>query len=178
MSAQVNLSVSISETLFNQLHTLAGYLNVSTEHLIELAIQQFIETQQATKAKASIVKSPGIIKQGDIYWVQLESSDGLEPGIPHPHVVIQPDILNQSRIDTIVVCAITSNLKRASLPGNILLDAGEGNLPKQSVIEVSKVSTMNKTELGEYIGSLSEGRVHQIFAGMGFLQRAFLPLGS
>ena len=114
-----------------------------------------------------------VINQGDIYWVQLESSNGQEPAIPHPYVVIQDDILNHSRIHTVVVCAVTSNLKRASTPGNVLLDVGEANLPKQSVVEVSKVSSVDKTQLGEYIGSLSEQRIDQIVAGMRFLQRSF-----
>jgi mRNA interferase MazF len=75
-----------------------------------------------------------------------------------------------SRLDTGVVCALTSNLKRAKAPGNVLLDIGEANLSRQSVVVVSQVSTVDKTQLGEYIGSLSEQRVHQILAGMQFLQ--------
>lgn len=105
------------------------------------------------------------VKQGEIYWVPLE-----EPGPTHPHVIIQEDVLNHSRIDTVVVCALTTNLKRAKSPGNVLLDAGEANLSKQSVIVVSQVSTVKKSQLGEYIGSLSLERVHQVLAGMRFLQ--------
>jgi mRNA interferase MazF len=109
-----------------------------------------------------------VIRQGDLYWVQVEASE-----FPHPYVVVQDDVLNDSRLDTVVVCALTSNVKRASLAGNLLLDTGEGSLPQQSVVEVSKVSTVTKTQLGEYIGSLSEQRVEQIFAGMRFLQRSY-----
>jgi mRNA interferase MazF len=61
----------------------------------------------------------------------------------------------------------------ANAPGNLLLDAGEANLPKHSVVVVSKVSAVAKTELGEYIGTLAEGRVNQILAGMRFLQLSF-----
>jgi mRNA interferase MazF len=68
------------------------------------------------------------------------------------------------------VCALTSNLQRAKLPGNVLLEAGEANLAKQSVVVVSQVSTVDKSQLGEYIGSLSQQRVQQILAGMQFLQ--------
>lgn len=112
-----------------------------------------------------------IINQGDLYWVALEEPDGSEPGYAHPHVVIQDDVLNHSRIDTVVVCALTTNMKRAKAPGNILLEAGEANLPKQSVVVVSQVSTKDKTQLGEYIGSLSGQRINQILAGMRFLQK-------
>ena len=113
------------------------------------------------------------INQGDIYWVPLEEPDGVEPGYTHPHVVIQDNVLNRSRINTVVVCALTSNIKRAKAPGNVLLEAGEANLPRQSVVVVSQVSTVDKTQLGEYIGSLTEQRVNQILAGMRFLQSFF-----
>jgi mRNA interferase MazF len=87
--------------------------------------------------------------------------------------VIQTDVLNRARIATVVVCALTSNLKRAEEPGNVLLDAGEGNLPRQSVAIVSQVSTVDKAELGELIGKLSSERVEQILSGMNFQQKSF-----
>jgi len=110
------------------------------------------------------------INQGDVYWVPLEEPNGSEPGITHPHVVIQDDVINQSRIHTVVVCALTTNMKRANMPGNVLLEAGEANLPKQSIVAVSQVSTVDKAQLGEYIGSLTKERIDQILAGMRFLQ--------
>jgi mRNA interferase MazF len=110
------------------------------------------------------------INQGDVYWVPLEEPNGSEPGITHPHVVIQDDVINRSRIRTVVVCALTTNMKRANMPGNVLLEAGEANLPKQSIVAVSQVSTVDKAQLGEYIGSLTKERIDQILAGMRFLQ--------
>lgn len=111
------------------------------------------------------------INQGDIYWIQPEKiSESEQPGYNHPYVVIQDDAINHSRISSVVVCALTSNLKRAKAPGNVLLEAGEANLPRQSVVEISKVSLIEKTQLGEYIGTLSEQRVNQILVGMRFLQ--------
>jgi mRNA interferase MazF len=111
-----------------------------------------------------------VVNQGDVFWVPLEEPDRSEPGITHPHVVIQDTVINHSRIHTVVVCALTTNLKRANSPGNVLLEAGEANLPKQSIVVVSQVSTVEKSQLGEYIGTLSEERVRQILAGMLFLQ--------
>jgi mRNA interferase MazF len=111
-----------------------------------------------------------IINQGDIYWVTLSEPGELEPGYTHPHVVIQDNVINHSRINTVVVCALTTNAKRAKAPGNVLLEVGEANLPKQSVVVVSQVSTVDKAQIGEYIGSLSQQRIDQIFAGMRFLQ--------
>lgn len=111
-----------------------------------------------------------VVNQGDIYWIPPEEPGGVEPGFTHPHVVIQANALNHSRIPTVVVCAMTSNLKQAKAPGNVLLEAGEANLPRQSVVVVSKISTVDKTQLGSYIGSLSGQRINQILAGMRFLQ--------
>jgi mRNA interferase MazF len=109
------------------------------------------------------------IHQGDIYWVNPSEP---EPRIPHPHVVIQDNDLNHSH--TVAACALTSNIKRVSLPGNVLLDAGEANLPRPSVVEVAKVSTLDKAQLGDYIGTLSARRIEQILAGIRFIQTSFL----
>jgi mRNA interferase MazF len=88
-------------------------------------------------------------------------------------VVVQDDVFNHSRITTVVVCALTSNLHRATEPGNVLLEVGEGNLPKQSVVVVSQISSVEKTRLGEFVGSLSAERVEQILAGLRFQQASF-----
>lgn len=110
------------------------------------------------------------MNRGDIYWAPLYDSTGTKNAIIHPHVVIQDTIINHSRIQTTVLCGITTNMKRAFNPGNILLEAGEGNLPKQSIIVVSQISTVDKSQIGEYIGTLSQKRIDQIFAGMKFIQ--------
>jgi len=114
-----------------------------------------------------------IINRGDIFWIAPDDSRGPAPSYSHPHVVVQDDVLNHSRISTVVVCALTTNLAKAAEPGNVLLEPGEGDLPKQSVLVVSQISSVEKTRLGERIGALSEGRVDQILAGLRFLQRAF-----
>lgn len=127
------------------------------------------------------------IQRGDLYWVVVprgmpdgengEANDGTSDSarqIAHPHVVVQDDLFNQSRIDTVVVCALTSNPRRASEPGNVLLELGEGGLARQSVVVVSQISSIGKAHLGEYIGALSEARVEQILDGLRFLQRSYL----
>ena len=107
-----------------------------------------------------------VINQGDVFWVDLEDPAGSSPGYRHPHVVIQNNVFNKSRINTVVVCVITSNLKRANAPGNVLLEEGEANLPRQSVVNVSQLFTVDKQDLDEKIGSLSPKRVRQILAGI------------
>lgn len=107
-----------------------------------------------------------VIHQGDIYWVDLGEPTGSGPGYRHPHVVVQNNLFNRSQIKTVVVCALTSNLKRANAPGNVLLAKGEGNLPKQSVVNVSQIFTVDKSQLDEYIGTLSPKRVREILKGI------------
>jgi mRNA interferase MazF len=116
---------------------------------------------------------PMRINRGDVFWLGPDDSRGPAPSYSHPHVVVQDDAFNHSRITTVVVCALTSNLHRASEPGNVLLDPGEGNLPKQSVVVVSQISSVDKSRLGERIGSLSPARVDQILAGLRFQQVSF-----
>lgn len=107
-----------------------------------------------------------MINQGDIYWVDLGEPAASEPGYRHPHVVVQNNLFNRSQIKTVVVCALTSNLRRAQAPGNVLLEPGEANLPKQSVVNISQIYTVDKSQLDEYIGSLSSGRVREIVNGV------------
>ncbi|AKT42508.1 type II toxin-antitoxin system PemK/MazF family toxin [Chondromyces crocatus] len=113
------------------------------------------------------------IHRGDLFWIEPDATRGSIPGHRHPHVVIQDDVFNRSRIHTVVVCALTSNLKKANEPGNVLLEVGEGHLPTQSVVVVSQVSSVDKESLGEYIGSLSAERVEQIVDGLRFQQASF-----
>ncbi len=83
-----------------------------------------------------------------------------------PYVVIQNNVLNHSQIRTVIVCALTSNLRRAKAIGNVLLEVGEADLSEQSVVNVSQVFTVDKALLIEKIGSLSRQRMQQILAGL------------
>ncbi|MCK4431642.1 MAG: type II toxin-antitoxin system PemK/MazF family toxin [Candidatus Aminicenantes bacterium] len=112
------------------------------------------------------------IEQGDIYWVELGIPKGSEPGYRHPHVIIQNNVFNASRINTVVVCALTSNLKRAEAPGNVLLQKGEGNLKKASVVNISQIITVNKSDLVEKIGSLSSATIEKIIESVKLLVEA------
>jgi mRNA interferase MazF len=113
------------------------------------------------------------IDRGDVFWIGPDDSRAPVPSYSHPHVVVQDNVFNHSRITTVVVCALTSNLHRATEPGNVLLEPNEGNLLKQSVVVVSQVSSVDKARLGERIGSLSDARVEQILAGLRFQQASF-----
>lgn len=109
------------------------------------------------------------IRQGDVYWIDLDEPRGSAPGFRHPHVVVQNNVFNASKIGTVVVCALTSNLKRGEAPGNVLLKKGEANLRKDSVVNISQLVTVDKTDLVEQIGTLSAVRVRQIIEGLKLL---------
>ena len=110
-----------------------------------------------------------MIRQGDFYWIEFEEPEGSEPGYKHPHVVVQNNLFNHSRINTVLVCPLTSNLKRALSPGNVLLDKREANLPKSSVVNVSQIFTVDKSQLGDYIGTLSSEHLRQVLNGIKLL---------
>lgn len=111
-----------------------------------------------------------VIQQGDIFWIELDDEPpGSGPASTHPHVVVQNNLFNQTRINTVVVCALSSNLKRTIAPGNVLLELGEANLPKQSIVIVSHLFTVDKGYLGDLIGTLSKKRVRQILDGIALI---------
>lgn len=107
-----------------------------------------------------------VIRQGDIFWIDLGDPTGSESGYMRPYVVVQNNVFNISKINTVIVCPLTSNTKRASDPGNVLLGKQEGNLDKMSVVNVTQITTVDKLLLREKIGSLSKMRVDQILNGL------------
>lgn len=107
-----------------------------------------------------------VINQGDLFCLDLDEPIGSEPGYRHPHVVIQNNVLNHSGVHTVILCELSSNLRRASVLGNVLLNDGEAGLSRQSVVVVTQVVTANKFELNDYIGRLSPRRVRQILDGL------------
>jgi mRNA interferase MazF len=113
------------------------------------------------------------IRRGDIFWVSSRVEGSADAEVAHPHVVVQDDVFNRSRVHTVIVCAVTSNLKRSNEPGNVLLEVGEGDLPRQSVLVVSQISSVARSELGAYIGAVSSERVEQVLDGLRFQQASF-----
>ena len=107
-----------------------------------------------------------MIHQGEVYWLDLGLPVGSAPGFKHPHVVIQSDALNASRLGTVVVCALTSNVRLAQAPGNVLLERGEAGLAKASVVNVTQLYTVDKSELDDRIGTLSRRRLLEILDGV------------
>ena len=110
-----------------------------------------------------------VIEQGEIYWVNLGEPSGSAPGYRHPHIVIQNNLFNSSNINTVVMCTLTSNLKRGLSPGNVVLKKGEANLPKKSVINITQIYTVDKSDLFEKIGKVNSERLKEILSGVHLL---------
>ncbi len=110
-----------------------------------------------------------VIEQGEIYWVDLGEPSGSAPGYRHPHIVIQNNLFNSSNINTVVMCALTLNLKRGLSPGNVVLSKGEANLPKKSVINITQIYTVDKSDLFEKIGKVNSERLKEILIGIQLL---------
>lgn len=102
------------------------------------------------------------VREGEVFWLVSPQAS-----VSHPHVVVE------ARADEVVACALTSNLHRAKELGNVLLEPGEGELPKQSVVVASQTVSVSASRLGERIGSLSTQRLAEIRAGQRF-QRSLL----
>jgi mRNA interferase MazF len=109
------------------------------------------------------------VYQGEVYWLDFGPASGSAPAERHPCVVVQGDAFNRSRISTTVVCLITSNLSLSRNAGNIPLKKGDANLPKDSVVNVSQLQTMDKAELTERVGKLPAGTVDAIRCGLQLL---------
>lgn len=107
-----------------------------------------------------------MIAQGEVWWADLDEPTGSEPGFRRPVVVVQSDAFNGSRIATVMCVAVTSNLKWADAPGNVLLDARATGLDRNSVANVSQVVTIDRTMLTERIGRLSQAKLQLIIDGI------------
>ncbi len=95
-----------------------------------------------------------MVVRGEIWWADLGTPRGSGPGYRRPVIVVQSDKFNQSGIRTVMVAVITSNLRLALAPGNIPLSAQQSGLPKESVVNVSQMMTLDKNYLLERVGTL------------------------
>ena len=106
------------------------------------------------------------MQRGDVWWASLPEPFGSMPGYRRPVVIVQADSFNRSRIHTVIAVVLTSNLKLAAAPGNVLLPASSTGLPKDSVANVSQVVTVDKSLLTEYVGHLTVKTMQQIEEGL------------
>jgi mRNA interferase MazF len=104
--------------------------------------------------------------RGEIWWANLPNPVGSEPGYRRPVLVIQDDVFNQSRINTVIVVIITSNTQLAEAPGNVLLPCEVLGLSRDSVANVSQIFTVDKAFLTERIGSLPDYLQEEVDEGL------------
>ena len=110
-----------------------------------------------------------VIRQGDVVWVSFVEGRGSEPSGRRPALILQHDRFNETRLNTVVVLALTSNLRYANLPGNVRLRKGEAHLPRACVINVTQVHAIDRTYIGEKVGSLSRTRLREVWQGVRLL---------
>jgi len=107
-----------------------------------------------------------VIAQGEVWWADLGEPTGSEPGFRRPVVVVQGDAFNRSSLRTVVCVTLTSNLRWADAPGNVLLPARAAGLPKDSVANVSQLVTIDRDALTERVGGLSASNLELVLAGI------------
>lgn len=105
-------------------------------------------------------------KRGEIWWADLGEPRGSSPGFERPVVIIQSDFFNQSRINTLIVAIITSNLLLSEMAGNVKLSPRTSGLEKESVVNITQLFTIDKKDLLEYVETLSERKMEQIDKGL------------
>jgi len=107
-----------------------------------------------------------VIQRGDILWADLPVPTGSEPGFRRPLLVLQADTFNRSRIRTVIAVALSSNIRLATMPGNVLVRAGESGLPRDSVVNVSQIVTLDRDALTERAGRLPENLLAAVEVGV------------
>lgn len=111
-----------------------------------------------------------VIRRGEVWWTDFGEVQGSRPANVRPSVVIQSDRFNASRIQTVMVVAVTSNLILADLPGNVPLEPEQSGLPQASVVNVTQVATVNKVDLLERVHVLSTDSMARVETGLRLVQ--------
>ena len=110
-----------------------------------------------------------VVCRGDVVWARFGSTTGSEPARTRPVVVVQRNSINRSRFNTVLVVPLTSQTRHAHLPGNVLLNKGDANLPKGSVARATHVTVIDRQRLTEKIGSVSAARLAEITEAIGWV---------
>lgn len=106
------------------------------------------------------------VSQGEVWWLEDDEPFGSEPGYERPYVVVQSEAFNRTTIRTVVVCPLTTNLRLAGSPGNVLLSAGEAGLRRASVVNVSGITVKERSRFRTHVGTVTSRRLRQIITGI------------
>ena len=107
-----------------------------------------------------------VVRRGEIWWAGLADPRGSEPGYRRPVVVVQSDAFNRSQIQTVIVAVVTSNTQLSRAPGNVVVSLQESGLPRESVVNVSQLITLDKRFLTERVGRLSPELTSEVDRGL------------
>ncbi|GAB2821533.1 type II toxin-antitoxin system PemK/MazF family toxin [Lentzea nigeriaca] len=107
-----------------------------------------------------------VIERGSIHWADLGQPEGSRPAKRRPVLVIQSDSYNASRLSTVLAAVLTSNTKLATAPGNVFLPSSATGLPRDSVVNVTALVTLNKTDLAEQAGDVPLVLMRDVDAGL------------
>lgn len=107
-----------------------------------------------------------VIERGGVYWADLGLAAGSRSAKRRPVLVIQADSYNESRVATVLVVAITSNTALAAMPGNVFLPSTSSRLPRDSVVNVTAIVTLNKMDLEEGVGRIPDGLLDEVDRGL------------
>lgn len=109
------------------------------------------------------------MKRGEIWWANLPPAVGSAPGYRRPVLVVQSNAFNESKISTVLVAVVTSNLALSNAPGNIRLRKSDSGLSKASVVNVSQIVTLDRRFLGKRVGLLASGVMRRVNEGLGLV---------
>lgn len=112
--------------------------------------------------------------RGELYWFDLGQVRGSEPAKRRPVLVVQSDAYNRSRLATAVVAAVTGNLAVADHPGNVFLSAAASGLPRDSVVNVTQLVTVNKSDLQEFAGTVPTDLMQQVTEGLALVLASWI----
>lgn len=114
------------------------------------------------------------MRRGEVWWIELGDPVASEPGYRRPVVIVQSDAFNQSRISTVIAVVLTSSMRLLDAPGNSLAPRAESGLPRDSVVNVSQLLTLDRSVLVERVGRLPRVTMTRVDAGV----RLVLGLGG
>lgn len=107
-----------------------------------------------------------MISRTELYWADLGLPSGSRPAKRRPVLVIQSDPYNASSLATVLTAVVTSNTALAAMPGNVFLPAVTTGLPRDSVVNVTALVTLNKTDLTDRIGNVPESLMYEVDRGL------------
>ncbi|MCW3987024.1 MAG: type II toxin-antitoxin system PemK/MazF family toxin [Candidatus Bathyarchaeota archaeon] len=115
--------------------------------------------------------------RGEIWWASLQQPKGSEPGYRRPVLIVQSDAFNRSNINTVICAVITSNLNLVKAPGNVRLSKKESNLPRESVINVSQIVTIDRSYITKCVGTVPKRILKQVEDGIKLVLNLSSELG-